>query len=167
MASFCCCYSDSYKFYTLPHRKNAMKCWTGLHPPTNGILSCCVDDGDFMMFMEQGAGVFVGYNLNLCHPWTHIFDYIFTLHDFLMITWYNMYLGKLQSVTNLMHRKHVQEVLILWGFIVMFLCGGLCTTENSSTPRQGNAEDRADYSSFSALLSRLNCNDFNVELISI
>ena len=48
----------------------------------------------------------------------------------------------------------------------MFLCGGLCTTENSSTPRQGNAEDRADYSSFSALLSRLNCNDFNVELIS-
>ena len=36
----------------------------------------------------------------------------------------------------------------------MALCGGLCMTENSSTPRQGNAEDRADYSSFSAQLAR-------------
>ena len=27
-------------------------------------------------------------------------------------------------------------------------------TENSSTPRQGNAEDRADYSSFSEQLAR-------------
>ena len=39
-------------------------------------------------------------------------------------------------------------------------------TENSSTPRQGNAEDRADYSSFSALSSRVSNIDFNVELIS-
>ncbi|CAK9046080.1 unnamed protein product [Durusdinium trenchii] len=30
----------------------------------------------------------------------------------------------------------------------MALCGALCFTENSSTPRQGNAEDRADYASF-------------------
>jgi len=37
---------------------------------------------------------------------------------------------------------------LLFSFIVMALCGGLCMTENSSTPRQGNAEDRADYSSF-------------------
>ena len=37
----------------------------------------------------------------------------------------------------------------------MALCGGLCMTENSSTPRQGNAEDRADYSSFSALTEGL------------
>ena len=48
----------------------------------------------------------------------------------------------------------------------MALCGGLCMTENSSTPRQGNAEDRADYSSFSALLNRVSNLDFNVELIS-
>ena len=48
----------------------------------------------------------------------------------------------------------------------MALCGGLCMTENSSTPRQGNAEDRADYSSFSALLNRVSNIDFNVELIS-
>jgi len=37
---------------------------------------------------------------------------------------------------------------LLFSFIVMALCGGLCMTENSSTPRQGNAEDRADYTSF-------------------
>ena len=43
-------------------------------------------------------------------------------------------------------------IQIHWGFIVMALCGGLCMTENSSTPRQGNAEDRADYSSFSEQL---------------
>ncbi|CAK9055769.1 unnamed protein product [Durusdinium trenchii] len=30
----------------------------------------------------------------------------------------------------------------------MALCGALCMTENSQTPRQGNAEDRADYGSF-------------------
>ncbi|CAK9023303.1 Uncharacterized protein SCF082_LOCUS16154 [Durusdinium trenchii] len=30
----------------------------------------------------------------------------------------------------------------------MALCGALCCTENSATPRQGNAEDRADYNSF-------------------
>ena len=77
-----------------------------------------------------------------------------------------VYLDKLQSVTNPMHCKHVQDVLNLRGFIVMALCGGLCMTENSSTPRQGNAEDRADYSSFSALLNRVSNLDFNVELIS-
>eukprot|EP00434_Breviolum_minutum_P024115 symbB.v1.2.021287.t1/scaffold1833.1/size99481/5 len=44
---------------------------------------------------------------------------------------------------------------LLFSFIVMALCGGLCMTENSSTPRQGNAEDRADYSSFSALTEGL------------
>ena len=67
-----------------------------------------------------------------------------------------------------MHCKHVQDVfnINLRGFIVMALCGGLCMTENSSTPRQGNAEDRADYSSFSALSSRVSNIDFNVELKS-
>ena len=33
----------------------------------------------------------------------------------------------------------------------MILCGALCYTENSATPRQGNAEDRADYGSFLCL----------------
>ena len=33
------------------------------------------------------------------------------------------------------------------GFLMMALTGALCCTENSATPRQGNAEDRADYAS--------------------
>jgi len=37
---------------------------------------------------------------------------------------------------------------LLFTFLSMALCGALCFTENSSTPRQGNAEDRADYASF-------------------
>ena len=120
------------------------------------------------MFMEQGAGVFwINCSLNLCHPWTHLLEWFH-----IYIAWFyfdtvisNVYLDKWQSVTNSMHCKHVGDVLNLRGFIVMALCGGLCMTENSSTPRQGNAEDRADYSSFSALLSRVSNIDFNVELI--
>ena len=107
-------------------------------------------------------------SLNLCRPWTHLLDwlhiYIAWFYSYTIIR--KVYLDKLQSVTNPMHCKHVQDVLNLWGFIVMALCGGLCMTENSSTPRQGNAEDRADYSSFSALLNRVSNIDFNVELKS-
>ena len=44
--------------------------------------------------------------------------------------------------------KFVGAHPLLLSFVAMALCGGLCITENSSTPRQGNAEDRADYASF-------------------
>jgi len=44
--------------------------------------------------------------------------------------------------------KLVAEHPLLFSFLSMALCGALCCTENSATPRQGNAEDRADYNSF-------------------
>eukprot|EP00913_Durusdinium_trenchii_P014416 g13522.t1 len=43
--------------------------------------------------------------------------------------------------------KLVAEHPLLFSFLSMALCGALCCTENSATPRQGNAEDRADYNS--------------------
>lgn len=44
--------------------------------------------------------------------------------------------------------KIVAEHTLLFSLLAMALCGALCMTENSQTPRQGNAEDRADYGSF-------------------